>query len=96
MALYVSPWRSVAVLLSLCLASSVSFFLTTNFAVWAFDGIYSHDLAGLTACYVAALPFFKNTIIGDLFWTCALFGGYQLLGMRLATPGEGRATGTAA
>src|SRR5262245_35392811 len=70
MALYVSPWRSVAVLLSLCLASSVTFFLTTNFAVWAFEGIYSHDLAGLTACYVAALPFFKNTIIGDLFWTC--------------------------
>jgi len=41
-----------------------------------------------------ALPFFKNTIIGDLFWTCALFGGYQLFRMRLATL-EGRA-GTAA
>jgi hypothetical protein len=95
MALYVSPWRSVAVLLSLCLASSVSFFLTTNFAVWAFEGIYSHDLAGLTACYVAALPFFKNTVIGDLFWTCALFGGYQLFRMRLATL-ESRTTGTAA
>ena len=78
-----------------CSRSVWSFFLTTNFAVWAFEGIYSHDLAGLTACYVAALPFFKNTVIGDLFWTCALFGGYQLFRMRLATL-ESRTTGTAA
>jgi hypothetical protein len=95
MAIYASPLRSVAVLLSLTLASSVVFFLATNFAVWAFDGIYTQDLAGLGACYVAALPFFKNTLIGDLFWTCALFGGYQLLRMRLASSGADRATGVA-
>jgi hypothetical protein len=95
MAIYVSPLRSVAVLLSLSLASSIVFFLATNFAVWAFGGIYTQDFAGLGACYVAALPFFKNTIIGDLFWTCVLFGGYQLVRMRFANSGADRATGVA-
>jgi hypothetical protein len=95
LALWAGRSPSAIKLASLSLSSSIVFFLTTNFAVWAFEGIYSHDPAGLAACYVAALPFFKNTIIGDLFWTCALFGGYQLLRMRLATPGEDRAAGTA-
>ena len=69
-------WWTIAVA---SLASSVMFYLVTNFAVWAFEGMYTHDLAGLSACYVAALPFFKNTIAGDLFWTCVLFGGRELI-----------------
>jgi len=79
MALCVTRLRSPLVLLSLAVTSSVTFFLATNFAVWAFEGMYTHDLAGLSACYVAALPFFKNTIAGDLFWTCVLFGGRELI-----------------
>jgi len=61
------------------LSCSLLFFATTNFAVWAFGGLYSLDLAGLTACYVAALPFLKYTVAGDLFWAAALFGGAWLL-----------------
>jgi hypothetical protein len=96
MALGVARLRSPLVLLSLAGASSIVFFLTTNFAVWAFDGMYTHDLAGLSACYVAALPFFKNTIAGDLFWTCVLFGAHQLVRMLLASVRGGRASGAAA
>jgi hypothetical protein len=85
MALYVGRLQSPLVLFSLAVSSSVVFFLATNFAVWAFDIMYTHDFAGLATCYVAALPFFKNTLAGDLFWTCLLFGGYRLFRALLAT-----------
>ena len=61
------------------LASALVFFVTTNFAVWAFGGMYSLDSAGLLQCYTAALPFLKYTAAGDLFWSVALFGGAALL-----------------
>jgi len=62
------------VLAPLVLSSSLLFFATTNFAVWAFSGMYAHDLAGLVLCYVAALPFLWNTVAGDVLWTTLLFG----------------------
>src|ERR1700754_4093580 len=62
-------------LASLAALSSVLFFITSNFAVWMFSGIYARDIAGLVKCYIAALPFFQNTLMGDLFWTAVLFGG---------------------
>ena len=61
------------------LASALVFFVTTNFAVWAFTGMYSLDGAGLVQCYVAALPYLEYTVAGDLFWSVALFGGAALL-----------------
>lgn len=70
--------RSAIVLAPLALSSSLLFFATTNFAVWAFSGIYTEDLADLVHCYVAALPFLQNTVTGDMFWTTLLFGGWWL------------------
>ncbi|MCS7037099.1 MAG: DUF6580 family putative transport protein [Saprospiraceae bacterium] len=58
------------------LSASVLFFLLTNFGVWATSGMYPHTTAGLIACYVAGLPFFGNTVLGDLLYSAALFGGY--------------------
>ena len=63
---------------SLCIASSISFFAVTNFAVWLFGGIYSHTLSGLASCYTMALPFFRNTALSDLFYSGALIGAYWL------------------
>jgi hypothetical protein len=60
-------------------ASSVLFYLITNFGVWLFSGFYPRTLSGLVACYVAAIPFFQNTLAGDLFFTGLLFGGFALL-----------------
>jgi hypothetical protein len=60
------------------LASSVVFFVVTNFGVWALSGMYAHTLAGLSACYVAAIPFFQNTVAGDLFYATLLFGGFRI------------------
>ena len=59
-------------------ASSVLFFAITNFGMWLFSGFYPRTLAGLEACYVAAIPFFQNSIAGDLFYACLLFGGFKL------------------
>lgn len=60
------------------LASSAVFFLVSNFGTWALSGMYSHTASGLAACYVAAIPFFQNTVVGDLFYAALLFGGFRL------------------
>jgi hypothetical protein len=61
------------------IASSVLFFVLTNFGTWLSSGFYPLTLAGLEACYVAAIPFFQNTVAGDLFYAAILFGGFALL-----------------
>lgn len=62
------------------LFASVLFYLITNFGVWAdARSWYTKDLSGLLNCYIAALPFFRNTLLGDLFYTGAFFGGYELV-----------------
>ncbi len=61
------------------LASAVLFFVVTNAAVWAWGGLYPKSPAGLAAAYVAAIPFFRNTLVGDTVYTVVLFGGYALL-----------------
>jgi hypothetical protein len=59
-------------------AGSVTFFVITNFGMWLFSGFYPVTYAGLVACYTAAIPFFQNTIAGDLFYALLLFGGFNL------------------
>jgi hypothetical protein len=58
------------------LASSVLFFVGSNLAVWYGSPFYSQDMSGLIACFTMALPFFQNTILGDLFFSGVLFGSY--------------------
>ena len=63
-------------ILSGALIGSGLFFVITNFGVWAVGHLYPRTVAGLWQCYLAALPFFRNSLIGDLVYTAALFGGY--------------------
>ncbi len=59
------------------LSSSVIFFVISNLGVWLTGHMYTLDLAGFVACYVNALPFFQNTLIGDALYTASVFGlGY--------------------
>ena len=58
--------------------ASVLFFLITNFAVWL-GGWYPRSIAGLIESYTLALPFFRNTLVGNLFYTGVFFGGYELV-----------------
>lgn len=60
------------------LGASLLFYIITNFAVWVFTPLYSKDLVGLLRCYVMALPFLKNTILSDLFYSGFLFLLYEL------------------
>ena len=60
------------------IASSIIFFVITNFGMWLFSGFYPLTSAGLVACYTAAIPFFQNTVAGDLFYSVLLFGGFAL------------------
>ncbi len=68
-------WNGIAATGAVMVACSLVFFAASNLAVWAFSGMYSLDLAGLTQCYALALPFLQNTVAGDLFWSAVLFGG---------------------
>lgn len=73
------------------LASSVLFFVLTNFSVWAFGTMYPKTSAGLIQSYVFAIPFFRNTILGDLFYSGVFFGGYEFVKnyvMRRSTSGN--------
>ena len=65
------------------LATSVLFFAVTNFGTWATGELYPPTLAGLAACFLAAIPFFQNTLAGDLFFSALLFGGFALIEQRL-------------
>jgi hypothetical protein len=72
-------WRGALPVVAAMISCSLIFFLTTNFAVWAFNGMYPRTIQGLAQCYVAALPFLDKTVMGDLFWTAVLFGGAWLV-----------------
>jgi hypothetical protein len=57
------------------LGTGVGFFLTSNFAVWAFGNIaYAKNLSGLILCYTKAIPFFRNGIISDVVFSLVFFG----------------------
>jgi hypothetical protein len=69
------PVRVVAA----ALASSTSFFLLSNFAVWAGGTMYPHTWAGLMTSYTLGLPFFRPAVEGDLLFTAAMFATPGLL-----------------
>tara|TARA_Y100000590_G_scaffold281495_1_gene316653 strand:+ start:59 stop:592 length:534 start_codon:yes stop_codon:yes gene_type:complete len=58
------------------LTSSFIFFLVSNFGVWLYG--YPKTVTGFISCYTLALPFYKNALAGDLFYTVAIFGLYVL------------------
>ena len=62
------------------LASSLIFFITTNFATWALSELYPHTLSGLTTCYIAALPFYRWMPVGDVMWSIPLFSTLVAIG----------------
>lgn len=61
------------------IAASGIFFLVTNFGSWLVGGLYAKTFAGLIACYTAGIPFFWNTLGGDVFYVVVLFGVYQFV-----------------
>ena len=81
----VSPQRVVLA----SLTASALFFLVSNISTWAETPLYPKTFAGLMTCYAAGLPFLGNTVLGDLFFSVALFGGYYLAVRQKTVPIKG-------
>ncbi len=69
-----NKWQSLALT---SLSSSILFFLITNFGVWATGSMYQKNLSGLMQSYAFGIPFFRNTILSDLFYSFTFFYGYK-------------------
>lgn len=77
------------------LAASVGYFIVTNFVSWISLPEYTKDLSGLIQCYTAAIPFYRNTLLGTLLYTAILFSPamlHEIAGLRQAS-GVGRSAG---
>ncbi len=72
--------RSVLRIAAGTLAGSVLFFLLTNLGVFLFQDFYEKSWTGLAQCYAMALPFFRNSLLGDIFYTAVFFGVWHLAG----------------
>lgn len=75
-----SAWRVAGA----AVASALLFFALTNFGVWALGSLYPKTAGGLVQCYVAAIPFFRNTLLSNLLYSGFLFGGFALAERRCA------------
>lgn len=71
--------------------ASISFFIITNFGVWAFGTMYPKNIAGLIECYIAAIPFIQNTLIGDLFFSGIMFGVFEFAKTKIPVLSEAKA-----
>ena len=67
--------------LGFSLLGAVVFFVISNFGAWLV--MYPRTLEGFVTCYVAAIPFFRSTLLSTVAYTVALIGGYELLAARL-------------
>jgi hypothetical protein len=81
--LWLRNHQGVVATIGASITGSIIFYIVTNFGVWLSPPyMYAQSLGGLVECYVAAIPFFRNTLAGDLFYVGALFGLYEM-GKRL-------------
>ena len=87
--------RKIVPILGTTIASSLLFFLVTNFGSWAFFEMYPKTLSGLLTCYTAGIPFYQNTFLGDLFFSGALFGCFALAENSLPVVAHDSASGAA-
>lgn|SRR5574338_908439 len=71
--------NKIAWLIAGSIAASTLFFIITNFYEWFVGILYSKTLIGLGTCFVAAIPFFFNTLLGDLFYVVLMFMSFELL-----------------
>jgi hypothetical protein len=78
---YLRNRQNVWTITGMSVAGATLFFVVSNLGVWAlgiFHPIYPMTLAGLLQCYLAAIPFFWNTLLSDLLYAGVLFGGLAL------------------
>ena len=65
-------------------AGSIVFYIISNFGVWLLSGMYEISLAGMAECYIAAIPFFKNTLFSTIIFSYGAFLANKFLNKKLA------------
>jgi hypothetical protein len=75
---YLRRRRTIFTVIGSSLIASLLFFIITNLAVWRFSEMYQLTSQELLNCFWLALPFFRNTLAGDLCYITILFGGWEL------------------
>jgi len=70
------------------LGASILFFSVTNFGVWLQSGMYPKTGAGLMSCFAAGIPFLRNAVLGDLFYSTVMFGSFELISRYYLTPAK--------
>ena len=70
--------KKVGTIFFASVTSSVVFFVISNFGVWLSTPYYAKTGDGLIACFTIAIPFFHQTLLGDLFFVTIMFGLYEL------------------
>lgn len=80
MGIWLKSHKKLFPVIGTTLLGSLVFFVITNFGVWITGGgwYYPKTWQGLIECYAYAIPFFKNSLLGDLAYTGALFGLFEL------------------
>lgn len=76
--LWLKSHKKVVYVIGSTLLSSILFFVLTNLGVWL-TGYYGLTFNGLVECYTMAIPFFRNSLAGDIFYVAVLFGIYELV-----------------
>ena len=74
-----SPWAVGGA----AFAGAVLFFVVTNFGQWLTDPLYGRSWSELIRCYTLAIPFFRNTLVGDMAYALVLFGGWAFVELRV-------------
>jgi len=81
--LWLRNHKSIGSTAAATVAGSAIFFVLTNFGYWLSGVLYPLTYSGLISCYVAAIPFVRNTLAGDLFYVALLFGITELATRRV-------------
>lgn len=76
---FIRKQKNVTTIMIASMSASTLFFLITNFVAWKITPWYSSDISGLMQSYTLAIPFFRSMLIGDLVFTGAFFGVYELV-----------------
>ena len=76
------------------LGASLIFWIITNFGAWLTSGLYPKTVSGFIANYVAAVPFLKNSLLGNFVFGAVLFGSYEWLTRDVSKFGYSRTKNT--
>jgi len=71
--------KKISYIAATTLVSSIIFFIVTNFGVWTSGMFYEMNFSGLMQCYTMAIPFFRNSLLGDIVYVGVMFGVYELV-----------------